>query len=38
MTIRIAGGTPGRLFKMELKDGNALRWSSQVTVQQADPR
>ena len=32
MTIRIAGGTPGRLFKMELKDGNALRWSSQVRL------
>lgn len=32
ITVRIARGTPGRPFKLELKDGAALRWSNETTL------
>jgi hypothetical protein len=32
ITVQIAGGTPGRTFRLELKDGNNSRWSSQIAL------
>jgi hypothetical protein len=32
MTVHIAGGTPTRIFKLELKNGNALSWKEEVTL------
>jgi hypothetical protein len=32
LTVLIARGTPGRAFKLELKDGNELRWRNETTL------
>ena len=32
MTVLIMGGTPNRTFKLELKDGNELRWSNEIIL------
>jgi hypothetical protein len=32
ITVLIADGTPNRTFKLELKDGNELRWSHEIIV------
>lgn len=32
ITVLITGGTPNRTFKLELKDGNELRWSNEVIL------
>jgi hypothetical protein len=32
ISVRITGGTPGRPLRLELKDGNTLRWSSQINL------
>jgi len=33
LTVRIAGGTPGKLFKLELKDGNEFRWRNESVLE-----
>jgi hypothetical protein len=32
-TVRIADGTPGRTFKLELKNGNDTNWQQEVTLE-----
>ncbi len=32
ITVRVVGGTPGRLLRLELKDGNTLRWSYETNL------
>jgi formylglycine-generating enzyme required for sulfatase activity len=32
ITVLITGGTPNRTFKLELKDGNELRWNHEIVL------
>lgn len=32
LTVQIASGSPGRQFRVELKDRNEIRWSQEVTL------
>ena len=32
ITVRIVSGTPGRIFKLELKDGNELSWKNEMVL------
>jgi hypothetical protein len=32
MAVQVARGTPDRTFKLELKDGNQLRWKEEITL------
>ena len=33
ITVQIARGTPNRIFKLELKDGNELRWKKEIPLE-----
>lgn len=32
ITVQVAGGTPGRRLKLELKDGGTIRWTTSATL------
>ena len=32
LTVQVASGTPGRTFRLELKDGSNLRWSKETAL------
>jgi hypothetical protein len=33
ITVRVVRGTPGKILKLELKDGNELRWMKELTLE-----
>ena len=33
LTVQIASGSPGKTFRLELKDGDSLRWKKETTLQ-----
>jgi hypothetical protein len=36
ITVQIARGTPNKTFRLELKDGNELRWEKEITLEGGD--
>jgi hypothetical protein len=32
LTVRIVNGTPNRIFKLELKNGDVVRWNQEITL------